>query len=152
VAPGLFYTGADRQLWMVGLSSMSQRIPKPAGGQLLGSPAAVWIPGDFPAFGRGTDNALWWLHSGSRWASLGGRVTSRPAAAAVTASGPTYGRSRYGRAGQTAPSGSGLTPHMAGALGSGSVARCLLALHRRQSMSAEPPSTSSLWGQTTRFG
>jgi hypothetical protein len=92
VQPGLFYTGADRQLWMADISSMSQRIPQPEGGQLLGGPAAVWTPSGFAAFSRGTDNALRWLPPGSSWASLGGRLTSRPAAAAVTASGPTSGQ------------------------------------------------------------
>jgi Galactose oxidase, central domain len=92
VAPGLFYTGTDHQLWVVNISSMSQRIPEPAGGQLVGGPGAVWTPSGFAAFARGTDNALWWTHAGSRWASLGGVLTSKPAAATVTASGPTFGQ------------------------------------------------------------
>ena len=72
----------------------------PLGGQLIGGPSAAWVPPGqmFPAgavavFGRGTDNQLWWKYqtaSGwSPWASLGGRLTSAPAAAAM----PTYGGS-----------------------------------------------------------
>jgi hypothetical protein len=84
----MFYTGTDHQVWMVHMSPMGQNVPGPLGGQLIGGPAAVWIPpgGVLPSglavFGRGTDNHLWWRHqtsSGwSRWASLGGRLTSKP--------------------------------------------------------------------------
>lgn len=65
-------------------------VPDPLGGKLIGGPAAVWIPpgtlpiGGLAVFGRGTDNRLWWRHqtsSGwSAWASLGGRLTSKPTA------------------------------------------------------------------------
>jgi hypothetical protein len=85
----MFYTGTDRQVWMVHMSPMGQNIPVSLGGQLIGGPAAVWIsPGTFrtvgglAVFGRGTDNALWWRHqtsSGwSAWASLSGSLTSKP--------------------------------------------------------------------------
>jgi hypothetical protein len=92
VLTDLFYTGTDRQLWSVDLSPMSEHMPSALGGQLTGGPAAAWVmagslsPTGGPAvFGRGIDNRLWWRHqtsSGwSRWASLGGEITSRPAAA-----------------------------------------------------------------------
>jgi hypothetical protein len=87
----LLYTGTDHHVWIVDLSLMSQNVPDSLGGNIVGGPAAAWIsPGDLsPAarlavFGRGPDNRLWWRHqtsSGwSRWASLGGRITSRPTA------------------------------------------------------------------------
>jgi hypothetical protein len=93
VVPYLFYTGTDHQLWMVDMSPMSNRIAQPAGGRLAGGPTATFNAGWFAAFARGTDNALWWTpRAESGWASLGGVLTSRPAAATVTASGPTYGQ------------------------------------------------------------
>jgi hypothetical protein len=86
--PDLFYTGTNGQMWQVRLSNMAQRVPRSLGGQLIGGPAAVWIPpgtlpiSGFAVFGRGTDNRLWWRHqtsSGwSAWQSLGGRLTSKP--------------------------------------------------------------------------
>jgi hypothetical protein len=87
----MFYTGTDQHVWMVHMSPMGQYVA-PLGGTLIGGPAAVEIePGGLSptatlvVFGRGTDNALWWTHetgSGwSRWASLGGRLTSKPSAA-----------------------------------------------------------------------
>ncbi len=94
----MFYTGTDRQVWMVHMSPMGQNVPAPLGGRLIGGPAAVWVqPGGLSStamlvvFGRGTDNALWWIHqtaSGwSRWASLGGVLTSTPTAAAEPSQG-----------------------------------------------------------------
>jgi len=91
--PYLFYTGTDRQVWMRDLSAPGSS-PVSLGGQLIGGPAAVWIPpasqipsGVVAVFGRGTDNALWWRHQTSvgwsPWASLGGRLTSKPAATAT---------------------------------------------------------------------
>jgi hypothetical protein len=87
ISPLLFYTGTDRQAWEVDLSNMSQHVPQPLGGRLIGGPAAVFVtPGAasstlmMPVFGRGTDNQLWWLNqtATSRWAALGGRLTSKP--------------------------------------------------------------------------
>ncbi len=86
----MFYTGTDRQVWMVHMSPMGQNIPESLGGHLTGGPAAVYllpggqIPSGFMVFGRGTDNRLWWRHqtsSGwSSWTSLGGNLTSKPTA------------------------------------------------------------------------
>jgi hypothetical protein len=122
-APGaptwLFYTGTDRQVWTVDLSNMAQHVPYALGGQLIGAPAAVWIPpgplsrtGETDVFGRGTDNRLWWRHqtaSGYRWTSLGGNLSSKPTVAADDnnlliyargADGAVWGRREYPRAGQ----------------------------------------------------
>ena len=57
------------------------------GGRLTGGPAVVQAATGLAVFGRGTDNALWWTHQAtggtwSRWQSLGGVITSQPAAAA----------------------------------------------------------------------
>jgi hypothetical protein len=91
-APRLFYVSSAGQVWMRDLANPAGN-PVNLGGRLLGGPAAVWIPpgqlfsaGTYAVFGRGTDNALWWTYqtaSGwSKWASLGGTLTSRPAASA----------------------------------------------------------------------
>jgi gamma-D-glutamyl-L-lysine dipeptidyl-peptidase len=97
-APRLFYADSGGQVWMHNLAQPAGS-PVFAGGRLIGGPGAVWVPagGVFPAgafvvFGRGADNALWWTYQTtagwSRWASLGGGLTSRPAACATqTAAG-----------------------------------------------------------------
>lgn len=96
-APRLFYVSPAGQVWMRDLANPDGS-PVNLGGRLLGGPAAVWVPpgnlfadGAYAVFGRGTDSALWWKYqtaSGwSPWASLGGRLTSAPAATAT----PTYG-------------------------------------------------------------
>lgn len=86
--PDLFYAGTNSQVWQVRLSNMAQRVPVSLGGQLIGGPAAAYIPPGalpitgFAVFGRGTDNKLWWRHQTSSgwsgWAPLGGVLTSRP--------------------------------------------------------------------------
>ena len=57
------------------------------GGRLTGGPAVVQTGTGLAVFGRGTDNALWWIRQAtggtwSSWQSLGGVITSEPAAAA----------------------------------------------------------------------
>jgi hypothetical protein len=62
------------------------------GGRLIGGPALAVAPAGvlrptsaLVVFGRGLDNALWWRHQTATgwtgWGSLGGRLTSKPAAA-----------------------------------------------------------------------
>jgi len=91
-APRLFYASSTGQVWMRDLANPAGN-PVNLGGRLLGGPAAVWIPpgqlfsaGTYAVFGRGTNSALWWTYqtaSGwSKWASLGGTLTSGPAASA----------------------------------------------------------------------
>jgi cell wall-associated NlpC family hydrolase len=95
-APRLFYADSGGQVWMRDLTQPSGS-PASLGGRLTGGPGAVWVPGGglLPArplavFGRGTDNTLWWAYQTatgwSRWASLGGGITSRPTAYAMPAS------------------------------------------------------------------
>ena len=53
------------------------------GGRLIGGPAVAQTAAGLAAFGRGTDNALWWSRqttsgSWSSWQSLGGVITSQP--------------------------------------------------------------------------
>jgi hypothetical protein len=60
------------------------------GGRLIGGPAVSQARTGLAVFGRGTDNALWWIHqtaggTWSRWQSLGGVITSQPGAAAGVA-------------------------------------------------------------------
>src|SRR5208282_3921458 len=71
------------------------------GGRLIGGPAVVQTPTGLAVFGRGTDNALWWTHQvtglvWSSWQSLGGVITSAPAAAAgaTVGSGPLVALAR----------------------------------------------------------
>jgi len=70
------------------------------GGRLIGGPAVVQTATGLAVFGRGTDNALWWIHQvaggkWSSWQSLGGVITSQPGAAGVTAgSGPAVALAR----------------------------------------------------------
>jgi hypothetical protein len=96
-APRLFYVSPVGQVWMRDLADPAGN-PVNLGGRLLGGPAAVWIPpgelfaaGAYAVFGRGTDSALWWKYQTASgwapWVSLGGRLTSAPAATAS----PTYG-------------------------------------------------------------
>lgn len=64
------------------------------GGHLVGGPAVTQIGTGtgLAVFGRGTDNALWWIHQAaggtwSSWQSLGGVLSSRPGAAAGVTAG-----------------------------------------------------------------
>jgi hypothetical protein len=126
VTRDLVYTGTDHQVWSVDLSNMSQNVPQSLGGKIVGGPSAAWVSpgtlsptGGLAVFGRGPDNRLWWRHqtsSGwSRWASLGGTITSRPTAAywqgpesgilgvfARGADGAVWGRVEYHVSGHTA--------------------------------------------------
>ena len=126
VTPDLVYTGTDHQVWSVDLSNTSQHVPESLGGKISGGPAAAWVSpgtlsptGGLAVFGRGTGNHLWWRDlassGGSGWASLGGTITSRPAAAywqgpdsgilgvfARGADGAVWGRVEYHVSGHTA--------------------------------------------------
>ncbi len=88
----LFYTGTDRHVYWQNAVEPGQG-PVNLGARLVGGPAAAVVPAGvlgpssaLAVFGRGTDNALWWRHqtaSGwTSWQSLGGVLTSKPAAAA----------------------------------------------------------------------
>jgi hypothetical protein len=62
------------------------------GGRLIGGPAVTQAGTGLAVFGRGTDNALWWIHqvaggTWSSWQSLGGVITSQPGAAAGVTAG-----------------------------------------------------------------
>jgi hypothetical protein len=103
-APRLFYNSTSGTVWMRDLANPGSN-PVFLGGHLIGGPGAVWVPpgelfaaGAFAVFGRGTDNRLWWTHQTStgwsKWASLGGRLTSKPAAYAT----PTFGGQSSGLA------------------------------------------------------
>jgi hypothetical protein len=92
----VFYTGTDGRVY----AKVPGHAAVLAGGHLIGGPAAAWFfpgtegrAGNLALFGRGTDNALWWAPSQflwSRWQSLGGRITSKPAVA-VDTTGRFYG-------------------------------------------------------------
>jgi hypothetical protein len=100
-APKLFYAGSDGGVWMHDLAQPGGS-PVSLGGRLIGGPGVVWVPagglfsaGAFVVFGRGADNALWWMYQTttgwSRWASLGGGITSKPTAYAAPASAGSSG-------------------------------------------------------------
>jgi hypothetical protein len=81
----LFYTAADGSVWMQNVTR-GQGAPAPAGGRLVSAPAPMFPGGSVLVFGQGTDNRLWVnscpLTGGScgSWLSLGGVITSGPAA------------------------------------------------------------------------
>lgn len=92
-AASLYYVGTDGQVYAAPLPSPGS--VQAMGGRLVGGPGSAFIPPGsvaarsrpFFLAGRGTDNALWAFMgispTGSPlWVSLGGRLTSRPAAAA----------------------------------------------------------------------
>jgi hypothetical protein len=92
-AASLFYTGSDGQVYTAPLSPAGSA--RAMGGRLVGGPGSTFVPpGSVGAHsmpvllaGRGTDNALWAFMNFSTtgsplWVPLGGRLTSRPGAAA----------------------------------------------------------------------
>ena len=85
----LAYTATNFQVYV---RNAAQQGAQALGGKLIGGPAIAVAPAGLltpgtplVVFGRGTDNALWWRHmtlSGwTAWQSLGGIITSSPAAA-----------------------------------------------------------------------
>jgi hypothetical protein len=82
----LGYTGTNKAVYLRNVITGSVT---GLGGQLIGGPAVVETSTGLAVFGRGTNSALWWTHqvSGrwSSWQSLGGVITSQPAAAAGVA-------------------------------------------------------------------
>jgi hypothetical protein len=95
----LGYTANDSQVYLRNVNTGSVT---GLGGHLVGGPSVVETATGLAVFGRGTDNALWWKHqvSGtwSSWQSLGGTITSHPAAAAGVAVrfGPLIAMARGG--------------------------------------------------------
>jgi hypothetical protein len=98
-AASLFYVGSDSQVYRVPLAPSGSA--RAMGGRLVGGPGSTFIPPgsvgahSMPIFlvGRGTDNALWAFMNFSTtgsplWVPLGGRLTSRPGAAAGALSVP----------------------------------------------------------------
>ena len=89
----LFYTGSDSHVYVAGLAPAAPAAS--LGGRVTGGPAPVAIPSGSlggPAialFARGTDNALWIFNGGNppQWVTLGGHLTSKPAAAAGALTG-----------------------------------------------------------------
>jgi hypothetical protein len=79
----LAYTGTDGAVYL--RNEINGRVTG-LGGRLIGGPAVTQAGTRLAVFGRGTDNALWWIHqtsggSWSSWQSLGGVITSQPGAA-----------------------------------------------------------------------
>ncbi len=86
----LAYTSSQED---VILRNIAAAVPTTAflGGRLIGGPALAVAPAGvlgpdstLVVFGRGTENALWWRHQTAAgwapWRSLGGKLTSKPAA------------------------------------------------------------------------
>jgi hypothetical protein len=85
----LAYTATNSQVYV---RNAAQQGTQALGGRLIGGPAIAVAPAGLltsgtplVVFGRGTDNALWWRYLASSgwtaWRSLGGIITSNPAAA-----------------------------------------------------------------------
>jgi hypothetical protein len=88
----LAYTGTDHHVYVRNVAAPAQAAIA-LGGRLIGGPALTAVPERvlssgpvLAVFGRGTDNALWWRHQTApgagwtNWQSLGGILTSNPAA------------------------------------------------------------------------
>jgi hypothetical protein len=98
-AASLFYVGSDGQVYTVPL--LPPGSARAMGGRLVGGPGSTFIPPGsvgahsrpFFLVGRGTDDALWafmgiGITGSPLWVPLGGRLTSRPGAAAGALSVP----------------------------------------------------------------
>ena len=92
-AASLYYAGSDGQVYTAPL--LPSGSARAMGGRLVGGPGSTFIPPGavgahsrpFFLAGRGTDNALWafmgiGITGSPLWVPLGGRLTSRPGAAA----------------------------------------------------------------------
>lgn len=92
-------TGTDHHVWLFGPMGMQVYGFLDFGGRTSSTPGITNLPGvmapQLVVFARGTDNALWYKQSilpignPGGWTSLGGRLTSAPAAATVPG-GKTY--------------------------------------------------------------
>ena len=79
----LLYTATDGTVWFSG-AGIAGYPPMPwNGGRLVGGPAALLYSNTLLAFGRGTDNQLWFSDDGPGWDPLGGRLTSKPGVASL---------------------------------------------------------------------
>ena len=92
VAPGavrvgttneVYYTGTDNAVWV---KVVGGRAASSLGGRLLSAPSPVNAGGVVIIFGQGANHALWEKVDGGPWTSLGGFLTSKPGAAAVSRS------------------------------------------------------------------
>jgi hypothetical protein len=85
VVDQLLYTATDGTVWICG-AGLSGNPAMPWGsGRLIGGPAPLIYSGTVFAFGRGTDNQLWFSSEGALggWDPLGGRLTSKPGVASL---------------------------------------------------------------------
>ena len=90
----LAYTAANGSVYISDALAATPSVTA-LGGHIVGGPAVTFEAGSFSllaVFGRGTDNSLWWDHqtgtgTWSGWQSLGGQLTSKPAAAVDNSSG-----------------------------------------------------------------
>ena len=95
VAPGAYsqgftrfvvYTGTDSGVWQKQVGSTAAATS--LGGRLISAPSAINAATTRIVFGEGTDHALWEKAGNGAWTSLGGYLTSKPGAAAI--SGTSY--------------------------------------------------------------
>ena len=88
-------TGTNHHVWLYGPAGMQIFGFIDFGGVTSSTPGIAVVASQAVVFARGTDNALWYKVSGlpvgspAGWTSLGGRLTSGPAAATVPG-GKTY--------------------------------------------------------------
>lgn len=102
----MYYTGTDRAAWEQDVTFGPGNTPFSDGGRLVNGPApvTVTVSNTVEIFGRGADNALWWSDpaTGQAWASLGGKITSKPSVIAEGANGTIGSMAAFARGGDRA--------------------------------------------------
>lgn len=85
VVEQLLYTATDGTVWICGAGPSGNPAMPWGSGRLIGGPAPLVYSNTVLAFGRGTDNRLWFSSEGTTggWDPLGGRLTSKPGVASL---------------------------------------------------------------------
>jgi hypothetical protein len=84
VVDQLLYTATDGTVWICAAGLAGNPAMPWAGGRLIGGPAPLVYSDTVLAFGRGTDNRLWFSEDTTAgWDPLGGRLTSKPGVASL---------------------------------------------------------------------
>jgi hypothetical protein len=89
----VFYTATDRTVWVKNLDNGA--LARVGNGLLVSAPSAIYAGSTVVVFGEGTDHKLWRTVRQATggygiWELLGGAITARPAAVAVTRQPSAY--------------------------------------------------------------
>ena len=89
----VFYTATDRTVWVKNLDNGA--LARVGNGLLVSAPSAIYAGSTVVVFGEGTDHKLWRTVRQAtggygNWELLGGAITARPAAVAVTLQPSAY--------------------------------------------------------------